>query len=193
MTGFAKTGLAIGGLALLILSGCATDGNIPALDLNDASIKEVSPHRLGSGDRIKVTVYGEDRLTGEYVVNGEGMLAFPLIGTIKADGLTAAEFGQALAGRLRQGILTNPNVAVEVASFRPFFIAGEVERPGRYPTSEGMTVTRAVATAGGYTYRANRRDIFLRRPGIEGERRVPVDADIPIRPGDMIRVGERVF
>lgn len=180
---------AVFGLALL-LAGCAGP-QAPVGNL--AALKAVAPvYRLAAGDQLRITVYNEDRLTGTYPVEGDGAIAFPLGGRIAADGLTTAEFSEQLAARLAAGLVKNPNVTTQVIAYRPYFILGEVERPGRYPTSEGMTVLRAVATAGGYTYRAGKADVFLKR-GAAPEVRVPVEWDVPIQPGDVIRVGERYF
>lgn len=150
-------------------------------------------YRLGPGDKLHISVYREDQLTGDYIVGETGAVAFPLIEPIPAKGLTLDEFRAALVGALRKGYLTDPRVTVDVVSYRPYYILGEVERPGRYPTTDGITLVRAVATAGGFTYRAQKRYVFLRREGETAEVRVPLDTDIKLRPGDVIRIGERYF
>jgi protein involved in polysaccharide export with SLBB domain len=163
---------------ILALGIAACTSTVPLVDAGTLPPVE-SAYRLGANDKLRISVFGEDRLTGDYAIAGDGMLAFPLIGEIKADGLTNEELGAALTTAL--------------ASFRPFFIFGEVERPGRYPTAEGTTISRAISTAGGYTYRANRVEVFIQPPGKTGEVRLLVKPDFPIRPGDVIRVGERYF
>ena len=150
-------------------------------------------YKLGLGDKLRVNVYGERDLSGEYQVSGGGVLTMPLIGDVPAVGLTAREIEQALVNRYKSGILVNPSISVEVYSFRPFFVLGEVERPGSYPTQEGMTLLGAIATSGGYTYRANTKKVFLRRADDKTEYEVDPTQPIKVAPGDVIRVGERHF
>lgn len=151
-----------------------------------------SEYRLGSGDQLRVTVFGEPDLTGEFLVGSQGTIAYPLVGEIVAVGLTVAEFTEALRIALQE-YLRNPNVSVEVANYRPFFILGEVQRPGTYPYSADLTVLNAVATAGGFTYRANRRRVFIRHANEAEERPYRLNTTTPVSPGDTIRIGERFF
>jgi polysaccharide export outer membrane protein len=184
--------------ALLVMvsistAGC-TGGTKPAFDPSQPAVETVdAPYRLGLSDRVRVTTYNEPNLTGEFQIGGTGTISFPLIGEVPAQGKTATELQQALTTRLADGYLRNPRVAVEVTTFRPFFILGEVERPGRYPTAEGMTIGRAVALAGGYTYRANRNKVFIRRRGDNVEREIDSESDVAVAPGDILRIGERYF
>lgn len=151
------------------------------------------PYRLGLGDKLRVVVFGENELSGEFQVSGAGAVNMPLIGDVKAVGLTAAELQEQLITRYKAGYIRDPKIAVEVYDFRPYFILGEVERPGRFAATEGLTVLSAIATAGGFTYRANTREIYIRRAGETAERPYDVSANIAIQPGDVIRVGERRF
>lgn len=162
---------------------------VAASSLADTS----SVYRLGLGDKLRVNVFNEPTLSGEYQVSGNGAVAMPLVGDVPAVGLTARELEAALTARYAAGYLNTPRIAVEVFDFRPYSILGEVQRPGRYQTSEGLTLLSAVAAAGGYTYRANTKQVFLRRAGDTAERQVTLDRDFPIQPGDVIRVGERYF
>ncbi|WP_417484386.1 polysaccharide biosynthesis/export family protein [Maricaulis salignorans] len=150
-------------------------------------------YRLGAGDQLRIIVFGEDDLSGEFVVDGRGTVSLPLIGEIDAGGLTPREFQQAFAAALRDGYLNDPRVSVEVINFRPYYILGEVEAAGEYPFSDGLTVMNAVATAGGFTYRANRRVVFIRHAGSDQEIEVPLLAVTEVQPGDTIRIGERFF
>ena len=177
---------------IMVLGLAACTPKVPLVDAGALPPVEAA-YRLGVNDKVRISVFGEDRLTGDYAIAGDGTLAFPLIGSVKADGLTSDELGAALSAALANGFLNSPRIAVQVTSFRPFFIFGEVERPGRYPTAEGTTISRAISTAGGYTYRANRVEVFVQPPGKTGEVRILVRPDFPIRPGDVIRVGERYF
>jgi polysaccharide export outer membrane protein len=137
-------------------------------------------------------VFNEPDLTGLWVIGSQGTVAYPLAGEVRAAGLTVPEFAAALQTALSQYI-RQPNVSVEVANYRPFFILGEVQRPGTYPYSLSLTVLNAVATAGGFTYRANRRRVFIRHANELDERAYPLTAATPVMPGDTVRIGERLF
>ena len=153
----------------------------------------VAPYRLGGGDRLKIVVYGEDKLTGEYAVNGEGIVPFPLVGDVPAKGLTIAEFRAALVRQLSSEFLRHPSVTVEVINFRPVFVLGEVAKPGSVPYAEGMTVYGLVSIAGGFSYRANTRRVMIRHENEAVEMRVPLDSQTQVAPGDTVRVLQRFF
>lgn len=151
-------------------------------------------YTLDSGDKIRVVVYGEQSLNGEYAVGPAGDVAFPLIGNLPAKGKSIAELQQAVTAKLASGYILDPRVSIEVLSFRPFYILGEVNRPGQYPYATDLSVDQAVATAGGYTYRASKSKIFIRRVGErEIEYKLGKGKIVWVRPGDSIRVGERYF
>ncbi|TGX53508.1 polysaccharide export protein [Sphingomonas gei] len=151
-------------------------------------------YTLDSGDKIRVVVYGEQSLNGEYSVGPAGDVAFPLIGNLPAKGKSVAELQQAITAKLATGYILDPRVSVEVLSFRPFYILGEVNRPGQYPYATDLSVDQAVATAGGYTYRASKSKIFIRHLGErEVEYKLGKGKVVWVRPGDSIRVGERYF
>lgn len=159
----------------------------PALTGHDA------PYQLDAGDRLRVQVFGQEGLTNSYIVDASGNISLTLIGSVPARGLTTAEVARAIADRLRNGYIRNPHVSVEVEVYRPFFILGEVTAPGQYPYVPNMTVEAAVAIAGGFAPRANKRDILLAR-NYNGEViRSRVLADFPMRPGDTLTVRERWF
>lgn len=186
-----RTGLAgIAGVALLLsMAGCATSSDLPTLTLGP----EQAAYRLGAGDQLKITVYGEESLTGEFAVSGQGGVAFPLLGELQATGKTVREFEQELANGLANGFINNPSVSVEVANYRPYYILGEVARPGEFAFVDGLTVFSAVARAGGFTYRANQSRIHIRHKDGGEERTYRLDGDTPVQPGDTIRVSERYF
>ena len=151
-------------------------------------------YRLGSGDRVRITVYGQPELTGEYQVDGTGQLAFPLIGQVQAGGLTGQGLEKALVDKLKPDYLKNPSVSVEVLTYRPFYIVGEVKQPGSYPYVTGMSVINAIALAGGFTYRARESSFYLSRTGPNGEKtRLDATPETPVMPGDVITVRERYF
>jgi protein involved in polysaccharide export with SLBB domain len=150
-------------------------------------------YRLGPGDQIHITVFGQPDMTGNYQIDGKGMLAFPLIGRVHAGGLTAAGLQEEITHRLSPDYIRHPSVSVEVLNYRPFYILGEVNKPGAYPYVNGMTVLNAAAIAGGFTYRAKDEDFSIMRN--ENGQHVKLDAndDTPVRPGDVITIPERFF
>jgi polysaccharide export outer membrane protein len=177
----------------LPLAACGDSGTIPpAADAGAAD--GLASYRLGPGDRVRITVFGQQDLTGEYAVDGQGNLAFPLINEVKAGGMTGNQLAQAIENKLSPDYLQNPNVSVEVIGYRPFYIVGEVQKPGSYPYVNGMAVINAVALAGGFTYRAREDDFYIRRAGGSSKmQRVDADPATPVYPGDVITVRERYF
>ncbi|MCE9649105.1 MAG: polysaccharide export protein [Parvibaculum sp.] len=149
-------------------------------------------YRLGSGDKLRVIVYGEQDLSGEFDVTGTGRVSLPLIGQVQAAGKTLDEFSQEVATELQKGYLTSPKVSVEVLNYRPFYIIGEVDKPGQYPYTNGMTVLNAVAVASGFTYRANQDRVFITRDGAK-ETEYPASQSVHVLPGDIVRIPERFF
>lgn len=184
-------------LFILSSAACATSGSSEeaSIVLADPSAeqREIIEYRLGSGDRLRVIVFGEDTLSGEYTVDGSGAVSLPLIGEVRAGGLSLREFQRAVEASLREGYLNDPRVSAEVMNFRPFYIMGEVREPGEYPFTSGLTVVNAVATAGGFSYRANTRVVFIKRAGSDREVEYPLTVNTPVQPGDTIRIGERFF
>lgn len=178
-------GLAFGAGAGL-LAACSTVPPTPA------DVAQTADYRLGAGDQLRITVFNEAELSGQYVVGSQGVIAYPLVGEVHAAGLTVLEFTQLLQDRLSE-FIRQPNVSVEVANYRPFFILGEVQRPGTYPYSASLTVLNAVATAGGFTYRANRNRVYIRHANEPDERAYPLSIATPVLPGDTVRIGERLF
>lgn len=150
-------------------------------------------YRLGPGDKVHVTVYGEGDLSGDFEVSGSGRIAFPLIGDVTAAGLTAPGLGDTLTKKLAGGYLLNPRVSVEVVTYRPFYIIGEVNKPGSYPYTDGMTAMNAIALGGGFTPRADEDDVYIRHEGQAKEVDMPADASTEIKPGDVVRVSESGF
>lgn len=149
-------------------------------------------YRLGSGDRLKLEVYGENDLSGEFDVTGAGALSLPLLGQTRVEGLTVTELETLLADRLRTYV-RRPRVSVQVLNYRPFYIQGEVKKGGEYPYSNGLLVRDAVAKAGGYTYRAATDHVLIRHANDAAERQYSLDESIRVLPGDNIRVPQRFF
>ena len=148
---------------------------------------------LGPNDRVRLKVYGEPDISGEYEIDNTGQVSVPLAGHIPAAGLTTKELEHAIAAALAKGIVRDPRVNVEVALYRPYYILGEVKKSGEYPYRLGLTVLDAVASAGGFTYRANENKVYVRRAGSGAEQTYSLDAPIMVYPGDNIRVPERFF
>jgi polysaccharide biosynthesis/export protein len=150
-------------------------------------------YRLDSGDRIRVVVFGQDNLSRVYGIDSSGSVALPLIGPIRARGLTTSQLAGDIASQLRRKYIKDPKVTVEVETYRPFFILGEVNKPGGYPYVNAMTVEAAVAVAEGYTERAKQRMVRLTRRFGGVMSTVMVPTDYPVQPGDTIYVLERFF
>jgi polysaccharide export outer membrane protein len=149
-------------------------------------------YRLGSGDQLRVIVFGQDNLSRLYNVDSSGSVALPLIGPIRARGLTPAQLANDIAHELKQKYVKDPKVSVEVETYRPFFILGEVNKR-QYPYVNAMTVEAAVAIAEGYTERAKQRMVRLTRKFGGVMSTVMVPPDYPVQPGDTIYVMERFF
>jgi protein involved in polysaccharide export with SLBB domain len=151
-------------------------------------------YRLGANDRVRIIVFGQPTLTGEYTLDGNGVLAFPLIGSVNAQGQTTGQLQQAIASRLDPDFLRNPSVSAEVITRRPFYVIGEVQKPGNYPYVTDMTALQAIAMAGGYTYRARQNNLYLKRLDASGRMvRVAATPETKIRPGDTVEIKERFF
>ncbi len=178
----------LGGLLL----GAGALGACSTFQPTPDAVAQVSEYKLGPGDQLRITVFNEADLTGQYVVGSQGSIAYPLVGEVHAAGLTIPEFSEALTTALHQYIRA-PDVSVEVANYRPFFILGEVQRPGTYPYSASLTVLNAVATAGGFTYRANQSRVYIRHASEQEEHAFPLTIATPVLPGDTVRIGERLF
>jgi polysaccharide export outer membrane protein len=175
---------------LLALAACTSPGaNLPPLPEGTRS-----EYRLDTGDQLRLTVFGDPRLSGEYRVNDSGNVAVPLAGNIKAVGLTSTEFERAVAEALRRnGIVRQADVAVEITSYRPVFVLGEVRTPGEFPYQPGSTVLTMIARAGGFTYRAQEEYVGITR--IERDKAIEGRAtrQTIIAPGDVVQVFERRF
>jgi protein involved in polysaccharide export with SLBB domain len=180
------------------LSAC-TNGQAPAgatesiiTSSEGSRSTQDAEYRLGSGDKLKLQIYGEDDLSGEFEINGAGTLSLPLLGQTKVQGLTTTELEMLLTERLRTYV-RSPQVTVQVLNYRPFYIQGEIKKGGEYPYSNGLLVRDAVAKAGGYTYRASTAYVYIRHAHETGERKYSLDESVKVLPGDSIRVPERFF
>jgi protein involved in polysaccharide export with SLBB domain len=187
-----------GAVALLCLALAGCDG---ASDLGPVSPEQLealnksleSPMPLQSGEKLRITVFGEDRLSGVYEISPAGNLSLPLAGDVKAAGLTNLQLELALAKKFRSQYLRDPKVTVDIENYRPFFIFGEVARPGKYPFESGLNAITATTLAGGATYRASKSKILIQHVGEAGFHEYELAPDVPVLPGDLIKVPERFF
>ena len=177
-------------ILLPLLAGCGGPGS----DLAPLAPGAPGAYALAPGDQVRIITFGEDALTGEFRVNDSGVIALPLVGAVKAAGKTPAELEQSVAAALRQArLLGQPSVTIEIVSYRPIYVLGEVNKPGQYAYQPGMTVVTAVAVAGGFTYRAIEGYASVVRTmggkAIEGR----ASRQAFVQPGDVITVFERRF
>ena len=181
--------------ACVLLSACGGVSAPPATpaDLERVRAAAAAPPRLQAGEKIRITIFGENSLSGEYQIDPSGFVSLPLAGTAKAAGLTQDELARQLETNLRSGYLRDPKVTVSILEFRPFYILGEIEKPGSYPYSSSLNVMSAIATAGGSTYRASQSTVLIQRAGEDEMRTYDVSKPIPILPGDIIQVPRRYF
>ena len=181
-------------LAMFVLAACDSD---PTPIVPTAAAGGGSPgdsNKLGPNDRLRVTVFGQPTLTGEYTLDGNGVLAFPLIGNVPANGVTTNQLQQAIAAKLKPDYMVNPNVSAEIVTRRPFYVIGEVQKPGNYPYVSDITAVNAIAMAGGFTRRARKNDFYIRRLDKDGKPvRIEANAGTVLQAGDTLEVRERVF
>lgn len=152
-----------------------------------------SDYRLGPGDEIVITVFGEEDLSMDMRLDDSGRLNYPLLGEIVVEGVTVAELEQLITRGLKGTYLLNPTVTVSIAAYRPFFLNGEVERPGGIPYQPNLTIERAIALGGGFTERAARSKIEVIRAADPTQQPVRVKLTDPVFPGDIITVKQSFF
>ncbi|WP_448046169.1 polysaccharide biosynthesis/export family protein [Bradyrhizobium liaoningense] len=157
------------------------------------TVRNGASYHLDAGDKLRVVVYGQEGLTNSYSIDAGGSITMPLIGAVPARGRTTAGLAGEIAARLRNGYIREPSVAVEIETYRPFFILGEVLAPGQYPYVPNMTVESAVAIAGGFSPRAKRDVVTVTHTENGGSMRAVVPLGTPLNPGDTVFVGERWF
>lgn len=175
-------------LALLILS-------LGAMGLSTPSAKAASDndYRLGSGDKILINVYGEEDLTIETLLSDSGLINYPFLGELKVTGLSLGKLEALIIKGLKGDYLISPNVQVSIIEYRPFFIKGEVEKPGGYPFQPGLSIAKAAALAEGFTERASKSKIFVVRGDDPSQTPVKVNLNTLLRPGDIVTVQQSFF
>ena len=184
----------------LALAGCNTDAleyggpTVPVRAEAFAPVRPLpGPYVLGLNDTVRIRVYGEADLSGEYVIDSNGFLSIPLAGRVRAAGLTPPQLQREIMSRLSDGVIKEPHVTVEISAYTPIYVQGEVKRAGEFAYSPGLMVMDAVAQAGGFTYRANEHKVYIRPKGAGEEELYPLDFPVPVHPGDNIRIPERYF
>jgi protein involved in polysaccharide export with SLBB domain len=182
------------GLCLLVLSavplaGCGSSvpGGEPPVPLAG------QPVPLGPGDRLHITVYGQDLMTNDYMVDRDGSIALPLAGRIQVGGMVTADAEAAIRKKLAKGIVVDPNVTVDVIQYRPIYVIGEVNKPGAYDYTSNIVMINAVALAGGFTYRAGKEGVTVLRGSEANEQRYHATQTTALQPGDVVVVPERFF
>jgi len=183
-------------ITLLLVAACGTAaerGVATPADVEALAATASAPHRFQGGEKIKIIVFNEPSLSGDYDIDPNGMVSLPLAGTVRAVGLTQAQFEKELAQKFRSDYLRNPKVTVAILQFRPVYIVGEVEKQGEYPFKPGLNVLTAMAGAGGATYRANRDHVLIQHFGETGMKQYPQQGSTVVLPGDLIKVPERYF
>jgi protein involved in polysaccharide export with SLBB domain len=176
-------------LGLVWLAACSSSG-VPACKGGAPPNAGLTGYRLGPLDQVQVTIFRQPDMSGQFTIDGEGFLALPLVGEFKAGGLTTRELENQIEARLKQDqYLVNPQVGIELKTYRSFYVLGEVNHPGSFEFRDGMTLTNGIALAGGYTYRANETGATIERDGCA----FPARVDTLVQPGDIITVPERYF
>lgn len=186
--------IVLGTSIALGFTGCTSyyDPSTASLELAAVSTAPRT-YVLRPNDQIRVQIYNEPTISGDYKIDGSGAVSIPLAGRLRAAGLTAAQLERSIVRHVDGSILKDPHVNVQVTTYGPFFVRGEVKQPGQFQYAPGLTIGDAVAMAGGYTYRANETAAFVRPSGGTQEVLRPLTADIPVSPGDNIRIPERYF
>lgn len=172
------------------LAACGSDVSAPPPEPSGGAD---AAYKLAVGDRLQIAVFGHPKHTGEFQVDSAGHINFPLLGEVEAKGRTVAQLRQNLKQELNENYIVDPKVSVEVLNYRPFFILGEITSAGQYSYEPGLTVRQAIAKAGGFSRRAARDEVILRRPSEQGMKVYNAELDTKILPGDTIEVRQRLF
>lgn len=180
-------------LVVGVLAGCAKGPIGGSPDAMQQSMTAARAYHLGTGDKIHIAVFNEDNLSGDYTVAADGKITLPLAGGVQAAGLTVPQLQQSVLATLKNGFVQDPNVTITASELRPYYILGEVNKPGKYGYSSDLTVLNAVATAEGFTYRADMSAVYIRHASEPAEREVELTSTTTVLPGDTIRVTQRYF
>jgi len=182
---------------IFLLAWMVAAGAVPMAGCSAAHRQLLPPasaylYTVGPGDTLKVNVYREQQLTGEYIVSGKGEITLPLVGDIEVAGSTLEAARADIVAALGKQYL-NPQVTVETIKFRPVFILGEVNQPGEYEYRERMTVVALIAKAGGFRFRANKKLAYVRHENEDGETPYSLTSGAILQPGDVVRIGATII
>jgi len=180
----------------MFVTACQSGGTVTRQVVDRSAPTEAqtnTAYTLGTGDKLRINVFGQPELSGQFVVDGTGSISLPLIGQVAATGSSTQDLEETIATKLASGFLLEPRVSVEVINYRPFYIIGEVGRPGEYPFNSGLTVLNAVAAAGGFTYRAKKTVVYIKSVGADKEVAYELNTNTVVKPGDTLRIEERIF
>jgi polysaccharide export outer membrane protein len=186
----ARTALMLAAGIMLAACSAPMTGSPQAVAAAEAAARG---YRLEAGDKVHIAVFNEANLSGDYMIGPDGRITLPLAGPVMAAGLTVPQLQAAVVKTLENGFVQNPSVTVAAADLRPYYILGEVNKPGKYSYAPDLTVMQAVATAEGFTYRADDTMVFVRHKTDPSEREVDLSATTAVLPGDTIRVAQRYF
>jgi polysaccharide export outer membrane protein len=179
--------------ATSLIAGCSSGPITGSSEAMRQSQAAAQSYRLAMGDKVHIAVFNEENLSGDYTVSPDGRITLPLAGPVPAAGRTVPELQEAVISTLKNGFVQNPNVTVTATELRPYYILGEVNKPGKYSYMPELTVMAAVATAEGFTYRADMGSVYVRHASDPSEREYPLTATMAVLPGDTIRVSQRYF
>ena len=148
---------------------------------------------LDTGDQIRILVYDEPDLTVERLITDDGKINFPLVGSIYVTGKTTRQVQKLIHNGLKGDYLLNPSVQVDIITYRPFYIHGEVKKPGAYPYQPGLTVDQAVALGGGFTERASTSKMYIKKAFSPKKSRKKVSLTYSVGAGDTIIIEQSFF
>jgi polysaccharide export outer membrane protein len=142
---------------------------------------------LGPEDVLEITVWGNKELTRTTPIRPDGLISMPIIGDVRAAGLTADALAQRIAERLKGYVATNPAVSVAVTELNSYsvYVLGEVTKPGKYQFKSYVTVLQAISTAGGFTDYAKKNKLQVMRTTENGDHRRQ-EIHIPLRYDDLL-------
>jgi len=179
-------------LLLLVASSLPAQEAVDAPPTLSLGANEAA-YRLATGDRIRINVFNHDELSGDYQLDGEGRFSMPLIGVVEAEDLNSVELEVLLVEKFKPDFLVNPRIFIQLITYRPYYLIGEVASRGAFPYVAGMTYLRAIANAGGYTYRAKQDWVFVIRGDDPEQEELKLSVEEKVQPGDIIRIAERLF
>ena len=179
------------------------------MELPGGSVSDADKsYRIGVGDQLDITVYQQPDLTKKVTVGADGSVDYPLLGSLKAAGKSVRALQEELAIALGKDYIVNPQVSVEVSSYKSqfVFVTGQVRNPGKYPLEGGTTLKDAISLAGGILPEAGYSITVARRSiGSDGRTRDPDKltysrsdiesglANLDLQPNDVVTIAEKDY